>query len=164
MICVIHGYVLFIVSGLSTGSLVDPGCPQVFNLIKAQVLLWTTLNCFAAWLNLPEEINLILIFRIQNYFEIFKLILKNYEWKASVFGAIMARIFPHWDWIRREYFVSVWIQSECKKMRTIVSPNTGTFNAVLYSLKCQKSIRFWTKIDNSVKWQCQCFARNQFFN
>ena len=44
--------------------------------------------------------------------------------KVSVFGIILVRIFPHF------HFVSLRIQSECGKMWTIITPNTGTFNAV----------------------------------
>ena len=40
------------------------------------------------------------------------------------------RIFPHSDWIRREY-VFLYVQFECGKIRTKKSPNTDTFYAML---------------------------------
>ena len=49
--------------------------------------------------------------------------------KVSVFGAILVRIFPHLDWIRK-YSVSLRIQSGCSKIRTRITPNTNTFHAV----------------------------------
>ena len=42
----------------------------------------------------------------------------------SLFGVILVLIFPHLDWIR----------SECRKMRTRITPNTDTFYAV--QIKC----------------------------
>ena len=40
-----------------------------------------------------------------------------------VFGVILVRIFPHSDWI------SLRVQSECRKMRTRIIPNTDAFHA-----------------------------------
>ena len=74
--------------------------------------------------------------------------------------------WPSFSGIGTEYgenTPSVRIQSECRKMRASISPNTGTFYAVLYSLKCQNYIIFSIKIDNSAKWQCHCFVRKPFF-
>ena len=54
-------------------------------------------------------------------------------WKVSVFGVILLRIFPHSDWIlnTERYEVSLRIQSECRKMRTRITPNMDTFYAVI---------------------------------
>ena len=48
----------------------------------------------------------------------------------SVFGDFLVRIFPHSDWIRGAYSVSLCIQSKCWKIRTRKTPNTDTFRAV----------------------------------
>ena len=61
----------------------------------------------------------------------------------SVFRVILARIFPHSNWIRRdtEYLpvsVSLRIQSKCGKMRTRITSNTDTFHA-LSTFKRQKN-------------------------
>ena len=61
----------------------------------------------------------------------------------SVFRVILARIFPHSNWIRRdtEYLpvsVSLRIQSKCEKMRTRITSNTDTFHA-LSTFKRQKN-------------------------
>ena len=50
--------------------------------------------------------------------------------KVSVFGVILVRIFPHSEWIFR-------IQSECRKIRTRITPNTDTFYAVSTKLSCE---------------------------
>ena len=47
----------------------------------------------------------------------------------SVFGVILAEIFPSFFHIRTEY-VERRSQSECGKMRTRITPNTDTFYAV----------------------------------
>ena len=49
-------------------------------------------------------------------------------WKVSVFGVILELfcIFPHLDWL----------QSECGKTRTRITPNTDTFHAVLCCFEC----------------------------
>ena len=50
-------------------------------------------------------------------------------WNVSVIGVILVRIFSHSDWIRRDtpYSVSFRIQSECRKIRTRITPNMDTF-------------------------------------
>ena len=53
---------------------------------------------------------------------------KHTTWKVSVFGVIMARIFQHLDWIRRDFR----IQSKCGKIRTGITPNTDNFYAVAF--------------------------------
>ena len=51
--------------------------------------------------------------------------------KLAVFGVILDRIFR----IRTEYGVSLRIQSKCRKMPTIITPNTDTFHAVKTFIK-----------------------------
>ena len=50
-------------------------------------------------------------------------------WKVCVFGVILVRIFSHSDWIWSDT-ASLRIQSECRKMRTRITPNTDTLYAV----------------------------------
>ena len=51
----------------------------------------------------------------------------------SVFGVILARIFPHSDWIWRD-------KSECKKMTNRITPNTDTFYEVMVFLKSSRFV------------------------
>ena len=53
--------------------------------------------------------------------------LTNTAWKVSVFGVILVGIFPYSDWIQRD---TLHFQSECPKIRTRKTPNTGFFHAV----------------------------------
>ena len=46
-------------------------------------------------------------------------------WKVPVFRVILARIFPHLDWMLSR------IQSECGKIRTRITPHTDTFHVVI---------------------------------
>ena len=63
----------------------------------------------------------------------------------SLFGFSLVRVLPHSDWIRKDipclFFPAFWlnterfgvslrIQSECGKIRTRKTPNTGTFHAM----------------------------------
>ena len=51
----------------------------------------------------------------------------------SVFGVILVRIFPHFPAFgpnTEKYEVSLRIQSECGKMRSRITPNTGPFYAM----------------------------------
>ena len=47
-------------------------------------------------------------------------------WKVSVFGVILVRIFLNSDW------VSLRIQSECRKAQIRITPNTDTFYTVIF--------------------------------
>ena len=62
------------------------------------VLLWVC-SCWLSWLNLPffmlHEIFSSSLVELQKSFI-------STAWKVSVFGIILVRIFPHWDWIRRD--------------------------------------------------------------
>ena len=51
----------------------------------------------------------------------------------SVFGVILVCIIPHLDWI-----LSLRIQSRCGKIRTRITPNTGTFYAVILKIESSK--------------------------
>ena len=51
-------------------------------------------------------------------------------WKMFVCGIILVCLFPRSDQNNSEY-VFLRIQSKCRKMRTRITPNTDTFNAVI---------------------------------
>ena len=51
-------------------------------------------------------------------------------WKVSVFGVVLVRIFPAFGLNTESYGESLCIRSECRKIRTRKTPNTGTFYAV----------------------------------
>ena len=55
----------------------------------------------------------------------------NTTLKESVFGVIPVRIFPSLDWIQRDE-VSLCVQSEYRKTRTRITPNTDNFHAVCW--------------------------------
>ena len=72
-------------------------------------------------------------------------------WSYS--GSHFSCIFPHTDWIRREYlFVFSLNSGKCGKMRTRITPNTDTFHAVFSLLIIEYqtlylSLRFfWLKV------------------
>ena len=50
--------------------------------------------------------------------------------KVFIYRVILVRIFLHLAQIRKEFGVSLRIQSECGKMRTRITPNTVTFYAM----------------------------------
>ena len=50
--------------------------------------------------------------------------------KVIKYGVILVHLFPHSDQNNSEY-VSLRIQSECRKMRIRIPPNTDTFYAVI---------------------------------
>ena len=62
-------------------------------------------------------------------------------WKVFVFRIILVRIFPHLNWIRRYLY----IQSQCGKRPTRITPNTDTFDALLkawYSFHKKINLRY----------------------
>ena len=85
-------------------------------------------------------------------------------WKVSIIGVILVRIFPHWDWIRRDtphfptfrlnterYSLSLHIPSECGKMRTRITLNMDTFYAVILCRTAfLKNIHFQKQFNESV--------------
>ena len=56
--------------------------------------------------------------------------------------------FPAFGLNTERYSLSLRIQSKYGKMRTRITPNTGTFHAVLVTSK------FWTKSTKYTKWKC----------
>ena len=65
----------------------------------------------------------------------FKFSSRDMQWyttqKLFVFGVILVGIFPHLGWIWRHTSYLLRIQSICGKMPTRITPNTGTFYAVV---------------------------------
>ena len=84
---------------------------------------------------------------------IFKEIIKIYTaYKVFVLGVILVRIFPSFSRIRTEYgeilrisLDSVRMWENAGKMRTRITPNTGTFYAVIWSNICDSQNEFNTQ-------------------
>ena len=56
------------------------------------------------------------------------------SWKVSVFGVILVRIFPHSDWLFSPNTFRLSVQSELGKMWTRMTPNTGSFYTVAWTV------------------------------
>ena len=63
----------------------------------------------------------------------------------SIFGVILVRIFPHFGLNTENYGVGLRIQSKCGKIWTRISPNTGNFHTVCWTLL--KRIALWEPAD-----------------
>ena len=77
-------------------------------------------NCACRWNKLSNDVILIFSFRPD-------LALWNFSKTRKKPRIFLVRIFPHLDWIQRD---TEYIQSECGKIRTRITPNTDTFYVV----------------------------------
>ena len=78
------------------------------------------------------KIILALLFFLYNLLKIVLTLLTHFSntaWKVSVFGVILVRVFPHSNWVSlRIQSKSFRIKSECGKIQTRITPNTGNFS------------------------------------
>ena len=122
------------------------------------------------------KIILALLFFLYNLLKIVLTLLTHFSntaWKVSVFGVILVRVFPHSNWVSlRIQSKSFRIKSECGKIRTRITPNTGNFYAVkvpkvilafLSFVKrftfFWKTSKFFSNTSHYFLWTCENFYK-----
>ena len=126
------------------------------------------------------KIILALLFFLYNLLKIVLTLLTHFSntaWKVSVFGVILVRVFPHSKWVSlRIQSKSFRIKSECGKIRTRITPNTGNFYAVkvpkvilafLSFVKrftfFWKTSKFFSNTSHYFLWTCENFYKTSQF-
>ena len=126
------------------------------------------------------KIILALLFFLYNLLKIVLTLLTHFSntaWKVSVFGVILVRVFPHSNWVSlRIQSKSFRIKSECGKIRTRITPNTGNFYAVkvpkvtlafLSFVKrftfFWKTSKFFSNTSHYFLWTCENFYKTSQF-
>ena len=126
------------------------------------------------------KIILALLFFLYNLLKIVLTLLAHFSntaWKVSVFGVILVRVFPHSNWVSlRIQSKSFRIKSECGKIRTRITPNTGNFYAVkvpkvilafLSFVKrftfFWKTSKFFSNTSHYFLWTCENFYKTSQF-
>ena len=126
------------------------------------------------------KIILALLFFLYNLLKIVLTLLTHFSntaWKVSVFGVILVRVFPHSNRVSlRIQSKSFRIKSECGKIRTRITPNTGNFYAVkvpkvilafLSFVKrftfFWKTSKFFSNTSHYFLWTCENFYKTSQF-
>ena len=111
------------------------------------------------------KIILALLFFLYNLLKIVLTLLTHFSntaWKVSVLGVILVRVFPHSNWVSlRIQSKSFRIKSECGKIQTRITPNTGNF----YAVKVPKVILAFLSLVKRFTffWKTSQFFSNTFY-